>query len=90
MDKRKVAGSVGFLVYGGATIALAAGEIDNPRQVNDLGKGLVYIATTSGTTETSIVHVVPNVIAGAEFDATPWARAEDALSKPAYRISRRM
>jgi hypothetical protein len=71
MNKRRIAGCIGFTIYGGATAVAGAGEAVNPKQVNDLSKGLMYIATVSGTSA-GIVQTVANTTIGKNFDATPW------------------
>ena len=83
MDKRRAVGGVGLLLFGGATAAMAAGEIQNPKQANDFGKGLASIAVESvDTSAVSIAHFVPNATVGAEFDATPWEQVEEVVTNP--------
>ena len=86
MNRKRIAGYIGVTIYGGATALAGAGEAVNPKQVNDLSKGFVYMTTVSGT-NVGFVHTVPNTVIGKDLAATPWDEVgkfgiQAAIGKP--------
>ena len=87
MNNQKAAAWTGLAVFAVALGGAAAGEIINPKVVNDFGKGLVFISATASGTSTGLIQSVPNAVGGAHFDAPPWHFGEDLLARPAFRVT---